>query len=188
MTQLSASLLSLGTECTCPTTSRSHLGVFQPLNPRASPLKRSAKSIQSKCSQQTQSNGQRLARLDCSGNRAAGEHNGGKESELNAVRVAVLDAQAAEDVEQTDGDAGSNGGDRASTDVACDSSAGSQSTEEKSGVCERLYDAVSRNSTELVRLAAQLARSSDGTVPCYSRGFERLCSGSCKFQGFWSFS
>jgi hypothetical protein len=89
----------------------SHQVGIRASNPRASPLERSAKSIQSKRSQQTQPNGQRLARLDCTGNRAAGEHNGGKESELNAVRVAVLDAQAAKDVEQTDSDASGNGGD-----------------------------------------------------------------------------
>lgn len=74
------------------------LEVIQTLDPRASPLERSAKRVQSKGSQQTQSNGQRLARLDCAGDRAAGKHNRGKQSELNAVRVAVLDAQATEDV------------------------------------------------------------------------------------------
>lgn len=84
------------------------LGYFQLSNPRASPLERSAKRIESKRSQQTQPNRQRLARLDGAGDRAASEHERGKKSKLNAVRVAVLDAQAAEYVEQTDRDAGSD--------------------------------------------------------------------------------
>jgi|SRR5690242_1953299 len=68
-------------------------------NPRASPLERSAKSVQPKRSQQAQSNGQRLARLDGAGNRAAGQNNRSKKSKLDAIWVAVLDAQAAENVQ-----------------------------------------------------------------------------------------
>lgn len=113
-------------------------GVIQPLNPRTSSLERSAKGVQSKSSQQTQPNRQRLTRLDSTWNRATSEHDGSKEGELNAVRVAVLDAQATEDVEQADCDAGGDRGHRASASVACDSSTSGQSTEEKGDICERL--------------------------------------------------
>jgi hypothetical protein len=120
--------------------------VTQRLNPCASPLERSAKSVQSESSQQTQPDSERLARLDRARNRAASEHNGGEESELNAVRVAVLDAQAAEDVEQTDRDAGGDRGDRASANVARDAAASGQGTEEEGDIGERLCGAVSSES------------------------------------------
>lgn len=108
-------------------------------NPRAAPLERSTKRVQPKRSEQTQSNRQRLASLDGAGNRAAGEDDRSKQRELDAVWVAVLDAQAAEDVQQTDSDACCNGGDGAGADVTCDSSAGGEGTDDKSGVRERLW-------------------------------------------------
>ena len=107
-------------------------------NPRASPLEGSAKRVQSKRGQEAQADGQRLSRLDGAWNRATGEDDGSKQSKLDAVGVAVLDAQAAEDVQQTDRNACCDGGNRSGAEVACDTSASGEGTEKKSRVCERL--------------------------------------------------
>lgn len=114
--------------------------IFEILNPRASPLPRRTESVQSERSQQAQSNRQRLARLDRTGNRASSKNNGGKECELDAVRVAVLDAQAAENVQQTNSHARSDGGNGPGADVARDASTGGERTEKNSSVCERLCE------------------------------------------------
>lgn len=112
--------------------------IFEILNPRASPLPRRTKSVQSKGSQQAQPNRQRLARLDGAGDRAASKNKRGKECELDAVSVAVLDAQAAEDIQQTDSHACGDGGNGPGADVTRDASTGGECTEKESNICERL--------------------------------------------------
>ena len=59
---------------------------------------------------------------------------------LDAVRVAVLDAQAAEDIQQANSHACGDGGDGPGADVARDASTGGERTEKESNVCERLCE------------------------------------------------
>lgn len=72
--------------------------MLAPSNPCTSLLECSAERVQSERSQDAQTNGQRLAGLDGARNGAAGENERSQQSKLDTVGIAVLNAQAAEDV------------------------------------------------------------------------------------------
>jgi hypothetical protein len=67
--------------------------------------KRIAKCPQAKCRKHAQANGKRLSALDGARDRASGEDDRCQEGELSAVRGAILNAQAAKNVQCADRDA-----------------------------------------------------------------------------------
>lgn len=77
-----------------------------------------AEAVESVGGEQTQTNGQRLSRLDGSRNTASGEDNTGQKSELDAVGLAVGHAVAAQGVESTNGNTSSDRGNGAGADIA----------------------------------------------------------------------
>ena len=74
----------------------SSLSLHRRLSNAAGPCR--TKRVQSKDSQQAQSNGQRLLGPERTGNGASSEHDGSKKAEFDTVRLGVADAKAAEDV------------------------------------------------------------------------------------------
>ena len=74
-----------------------------------------AEAVEAIGSKQTQANGKRLSRFDCSRDTASSEDNAGQQSQFDAVGLAVGDSHATEGVKGTDRATGSDGGDGASS-------------------------------------------------------------------------
>jgi hypothetical protein len=114
-------------------TQSTHLKVLV-LSPRHS----TGISPHSETGQDTESDRQRLLRLDGARDAGAGENNTGQKSELDAVGLLVGDSVGAQRVESADGAAGGHGRDAACASVAGDSATSGQGGEEVADLDERL--------------------------------------------------
>jgi hypothetical protein len=92
----------------------------------------------SETGQDTESDRQRLLRLDGARDTGACKDHTGQKSQLDAVGLSVGDSVGAQRVQSADGAAGGHGGDAACADVAGDSASGSQGSEQVADLDERL--------------------------------------------------
>lgn len=114
--------------------SSSHLDLVLVIPPRH----RTRISPHAKASQQAESNGQALLRLDRARDAAASQHDAGQQRELDAVGLLLRDAVGAQRVEGADGAAGGHGGDAAGAKVADGAAAGGEGGEDVADLGEGL--------------------------------------------------